>query len=129
MRNGLENSNKLSIKGEASTGPVCLFNEDVVGGVVGGEARGGVCAVMCGGTVSVDDNGVRVIMCLSDAWSEVVLDPFLDSVFIGFFGVIEVDMDTVFEKVDYAIVGLAFIVSWIVGVADGIGGGLVRKMW
>ena len=117
MRDGLENSNKLSVKGEALTRPVCLFSEDVVRGVVGGEARGGVCAIMCGGTISVDDDGVRVVMCLSDVWSEVILDPLLDSIFISFLGVI---------KVDDAIARLAFVVSWIVGVTDGVGGGLVR---
>ena len=126
MRNGLENSDKLSVKGEASTRPVCLFSEDVVGGVVGGEARGGICAIMCGGTISVDDDGAGVIMCLADAWLEVILNPLLDSVFVGFLGVVEVDMDAVFEKVNDAIAGLAFIVSWIVGVVDGVVGGLVR---
>ena len=37
MRNGLENSNKLSVKGKALTGPVSLFSQYVVKGVVGSE--------------------------------------------------------------------------------------------
>ena len=47
MRNGLENSNKLSVKGEAVTRPVGLFSKYVVSRVVGGEAQGEVCAVVC----------------------------------------------------------------------------------
>ena len=68
-------------------------------------------------------------MCLSDTRLEVVLDPLPDSVFIGFLGVIEIEMNVVFEKVDDTVAGLAFIISRIVRVADGIGGGLVREMW
>ena len=68
-------------------------------------------------------------MCLSDARTEVVLDPLLDSIFIGFFGVVEIEVDSVFKKVDDMMAGLAFIVGWIVGVTDGVGGGLVRKVW
>ena len=111
MKNGLENSYKLSIKGETTTGPVGLFGQYVVGGVVGNEAQGGICAVVCGQSISVDDNGVGVIMCLLDMRSEVVLDPLPDGVFIGFLGVIEIEMNAVFEKVDDVIARLAFVIG------------------
>ena len=55
---------------------------------------------MCGRSICVDDNGVGVIMCLSDVWLEVIFDPLMNSIFIGFLGVIEIDMDVIFEYVD-----------------------------
>ena len=84
---------------------------------------------MCGGSISVDDDGVGIVMCLSDVRLEVILDPLLDSIFVGFLGVIEIEMDAVFEKVDNVIARLAFIVGWIVRVAGGVGGRLVREVW
>ena len=83
---------------------------------------------MCGGSVSVDNNGIGVIMCLSDVWSEVVLDPLLDSVFIGFLGVVKIDVYAICKYVDNAIARLAFVVSQIVRVTDSIDGGLVREV-
>ena len=52
---------------------------------------------MCSQSVGVDGDGVRVIVCLSDAWLEVILDPLLDSIFVGFLGVVKVNMDVIFE--------------------------------
>ena len=129
MRNCLKNSDKLSIKGKATARPVCLFGQYIIRGIIGSEAQGGVHAIMCGGSACVDDNGVRVVMCLSDVWSEAILDPLMNSVFVSFLGVVKIDVDMIFEYVDNLIAGLAFCVSWVVGVAYGIGCGLVGKMW
>ena len=93
----MENSDKLSIKGKAPTGPVGLFGQYVIRGVVGSKTGGGVRAVMCGRSVGVDDDSIGVIVCLSDAWLEVILDPLLDSIFVGFLGVVKVNMDVIFE--------------------------------